>query len=103
MPKFGEMEKVRIRQRLLEEGERLFSMYGLKKVTVDDIVKAVNIAKATFYKFYDGKEYLFLDVVQKQQKEIFDILEGVLMESEMKTDRERVKTVFFSMSELVKK
>ena len=103
MPKFGEMEKVRIRQRLLEEGERLFSMYGLKKVTVDDIVKAVNIAKATFYKFYDGKEYLFLDVVQKQQKEIFDILEGVLMESEMKTDRERVQTVFFSMSELVKK
>ena len=43
MPRFSEYEKVRIQQSLLEEGERLFTTYGLKKVTIDDIVKAVKI------------------------------------------------------------
>ncbi|MBQ4282590.1 MAG: TetR/AcrR family transcriptional regulator [Lachnospira sp.] len=103
MPKFGEQEKVRIKQCLLVEGERLFSTYGLKKATIDDIVKAVNIAKASFYKFYDGKEYLFLDIAQREQKEIFDALEGVLIESKDKSDKERVKLVFFTMSGLMRR
>lgn len=103
MPRFGEQEKVRIRQRLQEEGERLFITYGLKKVTIDDIVKSVNIAKASFYKFYEGKEYLFLDIVQKEQNEIFDALEEVLINSKMKPDAERVKLVFFTMSVLMRK
>ena len=81
MPRFGEQEKIRIKQCLLEEGERLFAAYGLKRVTIDDIVKAVNIAKASFYKFYEGKEYLFLDITQRAQKEIFEALNGVLIES----------------------
>lgn len=101
MPRFSEQGKARIQQCLLEEGERLFTAYGLKKVTIDDIVKAVKIAKASFYGFYDGKEYLFLDIAQRKQKEIFEILEGILKESESKTDHERVKMVFFSMSELM--
>lgn len=102
MPRFGEQEKVRIKQCLLEEGERLFTTYGLKKVTIDDIVKSVNIAKASFYKFYEGKEYLFLDIAQHEQKEIFEVLEGVLIENNTKPDRERVKQVFFTMSGLVR-
>ena len=101
MPRFSEYEKVRIQQSLLEEGERLFTSYGLKKVTIDDIVKAVKIAKASFYRFYDGKEYLFLDIAQRKQKEIFETLEDILKESESKTDHERVKMVFFVMSELM--
>lgn len=103
MPRFGEQEKIRIKQCLLEEGERLFTTYGLKKVTIDDIVKAVNIAKASFYKFYEGKEYLFLDIAQRAQKEIFEALKGVLIESKAQPDGERVKLVFFSMAGLVKK
>lgn len=103
MPRFGEREKIRIKQCLLEEGERLFSTYGLKKVTIDDIVKAVNIAKASFYKFYKGKEYLFLDIVQGKQKEIFDALTVVLAENTDKPDVERVKEVFYTMSLLAKK
>jgi AcrR family transcriptional regulator len=103
MPRFSEQEKEKIQKSLLDEGERLFTSHGLKRVTIDDIVKVVNIAKASFYKFYEGKEFLFLDIVQRQQKEIFETLEGVIIESKAKQDRERVKGVFFAMSELVLK
>lgn len=103
MPKFTEHEKNRIEQCLLEEGKHLFTVYGLKKVTIDDIVKAVNIAKASFYKFYEGKEYLFLDIVQRDQKEIFESLDEILKASQTKTDKEKVKEVFVMMSVLMKK
>lgn len=103
MPRFSTQGKERIQQSLLEEGERLFTAYGLKKVTIDEIVNAVKIAKASFYKFYEGKEYLFLEIVQRKQKDIFDTLEGVLENSSSKTDKERVKMVFCVMSELMGK
>lgn len=101
MPRFSVQEKNRIQQLLIKEGERLFVTYGIKKVTVDDIVKAVNIAKASFYKFYEGKEYLFLDIVQQKQKEIFDKLNQILVSNCDKEPRERVKEVFFLMSQLM--
>ena len=103
MPKFSESEKKRIEQCLLEEGTRLFTIHGLKKVTIDDIVNAVNIAKASFYKFYEGKEYLFLDIVEKQQKEIFNTLSEIIQESKSKTDKEKIKEIFMVMSVLMKK
>lgn len=102
MPRFSENEKERIRQCLIDEGEKLFVKYGLKKVTIDDIVDAVKIAKASFYKFYEGKEYLFLDIAQERQKEIFDKLTVVLDSSKNKPDRERVKLVFYNMSLLMR-
>ena len=46
---------------------------------------------------------MFLDIAQKAQKEIFEALKGVLVESKAQPDGERVKLVFFSMSVLVKK
>lgn len=103
MPKFTDQEKCNIQKSLLTEGESLFISYGLKKVTIDDIVRKVNIAKATFYKFYEGKEYLFLDIAQRQQKSIYEILNDVLIQSGTMPDLERVKKVFFEMSMLMPK
>ena len=103
MPKFSETERHNIELRLMEEGERLFTVYGLKKVTIDDIVESVRIAKASFYRFYEGKEYLYLDIVQKRQLEIFHLLEKLLESNETLPNRERVKQVFAKMSELLLK
>lgn len=39
---------------------KLFIEYGLKDTTVNDIVKAVDIAKGTFYHYFESKEDLIL-------------------------------------------
>lgn len=103
MPRFSELEKTRIEENLMIEGTRLFCTYGLKKVTIDDIVKEVHIAKASFYKFYQGKEYLFLEIAQRQQKEVFQILQDILEKSLGKSDIDRVRIVFFRMFELMQR
>jgi AcrR family transcriptional regulator len=101
MPRFGETEKENIRQNLLAEGERLFLAHGLKKVTIDDLIEAVNIAKATFYSFYESKEYLYMDIVQGIQEKIFMELETVLENNAQLPSRERVRQIFNGMTQLI--
>ncbi len=68
MPKgFTEHEKELITQRLLEQGYKLFSAYGLKKTNVEEIAEAVGISKGAFYIFYASKEALFMDVVEETE------------------------------------
>lgn len=101
MPRFGEDEKKRINEKLLSEGERLFSTHGVKKVTIDDLVEAVGIAKASFYTFYESKEYLYLDIVQSIQQKIFDELDTILVSNENLSGEERVLQVFEAMNEMM--
>jgi AcrR family transcriptional regulator len=72
MPRgFTEHERELIRERLLEQGYRQFSAYGLKKTTVDEIATAVGISKGAFYSFYKSKEALFIDVVEEKAEKRF--------------------------------
>jgi AcrR family transcriptional regulator len=65
MPKaFTEHEKELIGRRLVEQGYKLFSAYGLKKTTIEEIAEAARISKGAFYSFYESKEALFMDVAE---------------------------------------
>jgi AcrR family transcriptional regulator len=68
MPKaFTEHEKELIGKRLLEQGYKLFSAYGLKKTNVEEIAKAAGISKGAFYRFYESKEALLMDVIEQAE------------------------------------
>jgi AcrR family transcriptional regulator len=68
MPKaFTEHEKELIGKRLLDQGYRLFSAYGLKKTNVEEIAKAAGISKGAFYHFYVSKEALCIDVIEQAE------------------------------------
>ena len=71
MPKgFTEQEKALLQQRLLEQGYKQFSAYGLKKTTVEELAAAVGISKGAFYLFYESKEALFMDVIEEAEKRL---------------------------------
>jgi len=62
MPKtFSDSERAHIRSRLIEEAKLCLARYGVRKTTVDELVRRVNIPKGTFYLFYSSKEHLFFD------------------------------------------
>ena len=64
MPRaFTAEEKRTIRARLLKEGRACFLRYGLKKTTIEDLVKRAGIAKASFYLFYASKEALYVELI----------------------------------------
>lgn len=71
MPKsYSEQEREYIRKRLKEEAAKCLAQYGVRRTTVDEIVKRVHIPKGTFYLFYKSKELLLFDVIQEQQRTI---------------------------------
>ena len=67
MPRaFSEQEKAQIRSRLMAAGRECFTRYGLKKTTIEDLVKPARIAKASFYLFFDSKEMLYLELMMNE-------------------------------------
>ena len=64
MPKtFTDSQRAYIKAKLLEEARACIEQFGLRKTTVDEIVKRAKIPKGTFYLFYRSKELLLFDVV----------------------------------------
>lgn len=77
MPKsYTEQEREYIRRRLKEEAAKCLVQYGIRRTTVDEIVKRVKIPKGTFYLFYKSKELLLFDVILEQH----EIIEQMISE-----------------------
>ena len=77
MPKtFSDSERAYIRRRLMEEAQACLIQYGLRKTTVDELVRRVNIPKGTFYLFYPSKEMLILDLFDALHNALKDDLMG---------------------------
>lgn len=69
MPKsYSDQEREYIRKRLKEEAAACMGQYGIRRTTVDEIVRRVNIPKGTFYLFYKSKELLLFEVIQEQHE-----------------------------------
>ena len=59
MPKqYSEKEKEIIKAELLHYAAECMGTYGIKKTTVDELVRLAKIPKGTFYLFYESKEML---------------------------------------------
>jgi AcrR family transcriptional regulator len=75
---YSDGEREHIRRRLLEEAECCLAQYGVRKTTVDELVRRVRIPKGTFYLFYASKELLFFEVLRSLHDRIQAELSGRL-------------------------
>lgn len=75
---FSNNEKELIRNKLNEVAQLCLQKYGVRKTTVDQIVKMAGISKGSFYNFYPSKEVLFFTVLEEYQKYIIDELTNKL-------------------------
>ena len=53
-----------VRERILEESEMLFFRYGVRRVTMDDVAKALGMSKKTLYQYYSDKDELVAEATQ---------------------------------------
>ena len=83
MPKcYSEQEREYIKKRMKEEAADCMARYGIRRTTVDEIVRRVKIPKGTFYLFYQSKELLLFDVILEQH----DLIEKKLFEDVSQMD-----------------
>jgi AcrR family transcriptional regulator len=95
MPRaFKSTEKEAIRAALLRHGRRLFGRHGLRRVTIQELTQAADIAQGSFYNFYESKEDLFFEILEAEEKELFDRLVGKLRPRPV--GRKRLKEILLS-------
>lgn len=104
MPKsYSDQERAYIRKRLKEEAAACMGQFGIRRTTVDELVKRVKIPKGTFYLFYPSKELLLFEVIQEQHElvnqKLYQELSG-LSAAELSADRiTNVIFDFYKMTE----
>jgi len=54
------------RENILKTAQEIFSIYGYKKTTLDDIANAVRKGKSSLYYYFKSKEDLFQAVIMKE-------------------------------------
>lgn len=97
MPKaFSVQKRETIREQLKMEARQCLQTLGMKKTTVDELVKRVHIPKGTFYLFYASKELLFFDVLMDFHNDIqADLLSG--LEQKESIDTESLVCLLYSL------
>ena len=86
---FTAYETEQLRKALLKATRRCAVTLGMKKTSVDQLTKAVGIAKGSFYKFYESKEMLFFAVLEGIHAELYGVADQALREADGCASRHR--------------
>ena len=78
---FTDYETEQLRKALLKETRHCAVTLGMKKTSVEQLTKAVGIAKGSFYKFYESKEMLFFAVLENVHSELYGVADHALSEA----------------------
>lgn len=81
------------KQETFDRGGKAVCSTRLEKVTVDDLVAAVNISKGSFYAFYPSKEHLYVEINFRLQKELFTNIETTIKGRKYENHRDLTKDV----------
>lgn len=86
---FTDAQRARIRARLLESARMRALGPGLRKTSLDALTADAGISKSSFYKFYESKEALFLEVAAAWEEEILSRATAALSLAPGASDKER--------------
>jgi AcrR family transcriptional regulator len=74
----GNTKRDAVRENILAIAQEIFSKFGFKKTTLDDIANAVRKGKSSLYYYFNSKEDLFQEVIQKEADILREELAKVL-------------------------
>lgn len=87
MARYNANERSQIIEQMQSEVRDCLKKYGVRKTSVDELVKRVNIPKGTFYLFFPTKEDLIYDVICQYRQELLEsLLSKLEREKRLNTD-----------------
>jgi len=82
---------------LIRIGHRLFSQYGYRDVSVDDVVKSAGISTGSFYNYFESKEDLYGQVLDSIENEGAKRLEKIISNLHSPINKLRVTYRFVTL------
>src|ERR1700761_8117416 len=86
-----------VQQQILDAAKKLFQAYGLQKVTMDDVAKAIGKGRSSLYYYYKSKDEIFNAVMEVEIREMLSVMTTEV--SKANTIEEKLRA--FCMSKLV--
>jgi AcrR family transcriptional regulator len=83
------INKEEFRNKIINSAGRIFSHYGFKKTTMDEIAKSLNIGKSSLYYYYESKEAIFEAVVRHEANILRNELTTAIKSVESPVDKMR--------------
>lgn len=68
------VEKEEVREQIIAASRQIFSRFGFKKTTMDEIAQGVRKGKSSIYYYYSSKEDIYKAVIEKEASIIRDEL-----------------------------
>ena len=78
-----------MRESIIDVAQGIFSKFGYKKTTMDEIAQEVHKEKSSIYHYFKGKEEIFLEVVNKEIRIIQEELRRNINQQESPQSRLR--------------
>ena len=74
------------KEQILESALNVFKSSGLDATTMDEIAKEADFGKATLYYYFSSKEEIFIELLDRGWKTIWESIEPVIHENENPKD-----------------
>src|SRR5579871_6373414 len=71
-----------IQQQILEAAKQLFATYGIAKVNMEDVAKAIGKGRSSLYYYYKSKDELLDAVIQKKLSEARQAIEQAVSKAD---------------------
>lgn len=84
---------------IVNAGIRVFSRKGFRQCSVEDILQEANVARATFYSYFDSKKDLFVELIDSILNTMYEIMRRHL-EGQPTTIEENKEATKKAMTEL---
>ena len=69
------------KEQILNAALKVFKANELEKATMDEIAKEADFGKATLYYYFSSKEEIFIEILNRGWKMIWESIEPVIHES----------------------
>ena len=84
------------KEKIIETATKIFSKFGIKKSTMDEIAKKIRMGKSTLYHYFKNKEEIFLTVVKRES----DILKQNLLNAIKEVDNPKDKFKAYAITRM---
>jgi AcrR family transcriptional regulator len=89
-----------VRAQLLAAGERVFASRGFASATVDDVIRSSATSRASFYRYFSGKEQLFEELSRECFREMRQVIRAFVSLGRGRFDRSQILALLARYQEL---
>lgn len=98
---FTDQQRSAIRQKLFESAQRHALSDGVQKTSLDTLTSEAGISKSSFYKFFESKEQLFIEVARAWESDVIGVGLLALSQSKQGSDKERAAAFVYRAFERI--